>query len=399
MKKKESSKRPKISPPSQSTGGNGILTFTSPLLFRMRLVLSCLSQLPIVIQGIREVETEPGLNEAELCFARALAQSCDGSKLVINDTGTRIHFRPGMLTGGLIEILDIPPTVHLGWIIEGFLPLCPFFKLPLDLHLNGGLTDSNEEVGVNHLQHVSFKVLERFLGGIPTLTVKSRGFKPLGGGSIHFTSPTVKRHLEIVKDLHNEDLKVLRIRGVAQGSRVNPQLINRLASASRSVLEEYSSDVFVQTDSRSSRTKDCGNSPGYSLTLWAELVSPESIKQEHTVKLSIAGILSANGCYAVKEDSPEVLAKRVSLELLNQIKSRSSVDSVDQSLLISLMATSQQVVIKANFGIELSEHAQEMLRLVKRFLGVSFQLSQTHAGLIQISCLGNGVGKVSRNVT
>lgn len=134
--------------------------------FRTRLVCSVLSLHPVVMTGIREDEEEPGLNESELCFARAVAEACHGSKLVINETGTRVTFTPGMLSGGKVVVDDVHPEVNLGWIVEGFLPLTPFFKSPLQLTLAGGLTDEDGEVGINHLRNVSLKLLQKFTGEV-----------------------------------------------------------------------------------------------------------------------------------------------------------------------------------------------------------------------------------------
>lgn len=369
--------------------------------FRTRLVCSVLSLHPVVMTGIREDEEEPGLNESELCFARCVALACHGSKLVINETGTRVTFTPGMLSGGKVVVDDVHPEVNLGWIVEGFLPLTPFFKAPLRLELAGGLTDEEGEVGINHLRNVSLKLLQKFTGDAGLLECRTRGFSPDAGGAITLTCPTVRKHLQIPTDLDSSQLRVLKIRGTAQASRVNPQLANRLATASRSKLEEFATDVFINTDCRSSRTKDCGASPGYSLSVWAEFVDPKQLKEKHVDLVRAVTVLGASGCYSAEsKETPEALAVRVSNLLLDQIAHRGCVDAMDQTLLLLLMACCPEQIIKANVGKTLAPHAVQALRVIKQFLGVKFHLAvDPSTDLVHVSCLGNGVGNIARNVT
>lgn len=210
----------------------------------------------------------------------------------------------------------------------------------------------------------------------------------------------MRKHLQIPTDLDSTSLRVLKIRGTAQASRVNPQLANRLATASRSRLEEFAADVFINTDCRSSRTKDCGASPGYSLSVWAEFVDPAVLKEHHIDVVKTTALLGTSGAYELEnKETPEQLALRVSNALFAQIDNRGCVDVMDQTLLVLLMACCPEQITKANVGKMLSSHTMQALRVIKQFLGVKFHIATDSADLIHLSCLGNGVGNVARNVT
>lgn len=364
--------------------------------FRSRLVLSVLSQRAVIISKIREDSENPGMNANEVAFSRLIAQVANGSWSEINETGTRMHFKPGVPTGGKVS-MRVPEEVDMGWMIEGLLPLVAFCKTPLEVEITGGITDGNEELGVDLLRAVGLRVLEKF--GLPGAAIKCnvRGYAPEGGGAVYFTAPVIRKHLVVPADLGDDQLRVAKIRGVAHSAKVNPQMANRVATQARSELEKFAPDVFINTDCRSSKTGDAGSSPGYGLTLWAELVNPEQAK--HQAIVQIASVTGASGTY-VKDDTPEGTGLRVSRALFAQIANHGSVDITHQSLMIMLMALCPEQVVRVNFGKTLSEHAIGTLREVKEFLGITFKIaSDSQTKIINLTCVGNGVGNFARKVT
>jgi len=390
---------------AKSSGSKGMDTKTaivvkSATMFRVQLVCSVLSQRALVMTNIREDSERPGLTEAEIAFAKMLAEVTNGTRLSINETATRLSFQPGVPKGGA-HTITVEPSINMSWIIEGVLPLAPFCKDPLQLTLVGGITDSDEEVGINLLRAVSIRLLEKFGVYGAAIDCTQRGFPPNGGGAVTFSCPVIRKHLMVPSEFDNCELKALRIRGLAQSSRVNPQLANRVATKARSILEEIAADVFINTDCRSNRTKDAGNSPGYGLTLWCELVDPKLAETTHADTLPIASVVGTSGVYVDEKDSPEALATRVAHDLVKELKQRGSVDHFHQSLIILLMANCPEEVVRANIGLVLSEHAVGTLRVVHQFLGVQFNItpSKEHHGCILISCVGNGVGNFARKVT
>ena len=66
--------------------------------FRQRLVVSILSHRSLLIRNIRADDLEnPGLKDYEASFLRLIDQMTNGSRMEINNTGTQLKFRPGIL--------------------------------------------------------------------------------------------------------------------------------------------------------------------------------------------------------------------------------------------------------------------------------------------------------------
>jgi RNA 3'-terminal phosphate cyclase-like protein len=76
-----------------------------------------------------------------------------GTKIEINETGTTLRFKPGLLMGGPITH-DCGTSRSMGWFIEGILPLAPFCKFPLNLTLSG-ITNDDLDLSVDILTQVS----------------------------------------------------------------------------------------------------------------------------------------------------------------------------------------------------------------------------------------------------
>ena len=189
------------------------LDYTGPSFFRQRLVLSTLSTLPLIITDIRYGQEEPGIRDFEAGVIWLLEKIMSGAVIEINETGTRIAFRPGILTGGSIEH-NCNLNKSIGYYLEVLLMVAPFCKEPLKARLRG-VTNCCDEASVDYLKQTSLKLMER--AGIDGVDVKivSRGTKPLGGGEVVF-SVLVQKLKPWLAGL------VKKVRGVACTMRVAP---------------------------------------------------------------------------------------------------------------------------------------------------------------------------------
>jgi RNA 3'-terminal phosphate cyclase-like protein len=61
------------------------------------LLLSLLSGRQIIVKGIRSDATNPGLAEYEIDLLKLLEKVTNGTTSVINKTGTKLSFRPGII--------------------------------------------------------------------------------------------------------------------------------------------------------------------------------------------------------------------------------------------------------------------------------------------------------------
>lgn len=71
--------------------------------FRQRLVCATLTGKRLILEEIRADEEEPGLTDFEASFLRLLDTITNGSHIEINETGTRLKYRPGFIIGGSFE--------------------------------------------------------------------------------------------------------------------------------------------------------------------------------------------------------------------------------------------------------------------------------------------------------
>ncbi|KAI6656484.1 RNA 3'-terminal phosphate cyclase-like protein [Oopsacas minuta] len=362
------------------------LEYTGPSFFRQRLVLSTLSTLPIIISDIRYGEEEPGIREYEAGVIWLLEKIMSGAAIEINETGTRIVYKPGILIGGPIEhVCNLDKSI--GYYLEVLLMVAPFCKEPIKARFKG-VTNCCDDPSVDYLKHTSLKLLDR-AGISPGLDIKiiSRGAKPLGGGEVLFTCPVIQK----LKPLHWLDPGLVKkVRGIACTMRVAPTNANRMIDECRGVFNRFLPDVFIVSDH--AKGKESGKSPGYGMCLVAETTS--------------GTLLAANTFTSVGEgihpDRPEDIGKNCSHLLLEEIFRGGCVDTRNQSLVLLLMAMASDGVSRVIMGY-LTDYTIEFLRHLKDFFGVMFKVETKpdstggmHRQLVYLSCSGMGYWSIGR---
>ncbi|PNH12636.1 putative RNA 3'-terminal phosphate cyclase-like protein [Tetrabaena socialis] len=257
-----------------------MLRFKGCQHFRQRLVCSTLSGRPIRIDDIRAADPEsPGLRDFEASFLRLLEKLTNGCAVEINETGTSLRYRPGVVVCGSGLSHECGGARSIGYFLEPLLLLGLFGKKPLTITLRG-ITNDATDPGVDTFRTVTLPLLRKALGledGLE-LRVVSRGAAPGGGGEVVLRVPLVKQ-LGAVK-MEDEGM-VKRIRGVSYSMKVSPQVTNRMVDGARGVLNDLLADVYVFTDATSGASS--GKCPGYGITLVAETTS--------------GCLLSAEACY------------------------------------------------------------------------------------------------------
>ena len=167
-----------------------LLRYKGCTLFRQRIVASLLSHNSLVITDIRGQgsgsisgsDEKFGLLDFEANFLKLIEKLTDGSAIEINETGTVLRFKPGLLIGGRISH-DCSFNRCIGWYIEGILPLAMFCKFPLDIKFTG-ITNDAFDLSVDILTSVTFPLLVNFGIVGAKLSIKRRGSPPKGGGKI-----------------------------------------------------------------------------------------------------------------------------------------------------------------------------------------------------------------------
>lgn len=368
--------------------------------FRLRLILSLLSNRPLLLRNIRSDDLDaPGLHEHEASFLRLLDRLTNGTKIEINATGTQLRFKPGVLLGGEVEHtcpISSGSSRSVGWYLEGIAPLAAFGKEPLSLTLHG-ITDGTSDVDPSPdylmASFIPF-MIKLGIGGDdnsndgrfpPSIKVSRRGAAPLGGGTVHFYCP-------IVKELKPLELlnfgKVKRVRGNAISCRIPPSSAARVAHSAKGVLHRLLPDVWIHTDvhsgSRKKANEDagagggCGQSPGLSVMLTATTTEGICLSAECSMNHNLRGGDSDNNNYNQpierrQMELPEDLGKRSSAMLLHEIHAGGCVDTSCQSFALLMMCLTPEDVSRIRLG-PLSQYTIVSLRLYKEALGVEFKL-------------------------
>jgi RNA 3'-terminal phosphate cyclase-like protein len=378
------------------------ITFEGSNCFRQRLVLSVLTGKTLIINKIRHKDIESGINESEMNLLKLIEKVTNGSNIYVDESGTQLRFKPGILFGGQIDH-NCGLDRSIAYYIEVLLMLSPFCKRPIEATLEG-ITNDQIDASVDAIKHSSLSVIKRFLGAADNneleIKIVSRGLRPLGGGTVTFKCP-VRRVLRPLQLL--ESGKVKRIRGVAFATRVSPQMANRMVDIAKGILLKYIPDIYIYTDHL--KGKNSGKSPGFGLSLVAET----------TNGVFYTGEAVSNPSGSGKELSvPEDIAKEAAHSLLNDIYRGGAVDTLNQGMTALFMAFGQRDLSKVQFG-PLSPYTIQLLRHIKEFLELTFKLESSQSNTdynedieneyktgskkIIATCIGIGFTNLSKTVS
>ncbi|GAQ89366.1 RNA 3'-terminal phosphate cyclase [Klebsormidium nitens] len=364
--------------------------------FRQRLVCATLAGTPFRIDEIRASDSNPGLRDFEANLLRLLEKVTNGCVVEINETGTRLRYKPGVIVcgGGLVH--DCGTSRGIGYFLEPLILLALFAKKNLQIVLRG-VTNGLQDPGVDTFRTTTLPLLRQF--GVSTdgleLRIVKRGAPPLGGGEVMLKVPVVGASLQAVN--WTDEGMVKRIRGVAYSARVSPQMANRMVDSARGVLNRLLPDVYIFTDHYTGA--ESGKSPGYGLALVAESTSGCLISTEATAEVSSAADERDREAGPAPEALlPEDIGARAAHQLLDEIRQGGVVDSTHQGFLFMLCALCPEDVSKVRVG-RLSPNAIRMLRCIKDFFGVQFSIKPDSAtGTVILSCVGSGYKNLSRKV-
>lgn len=357
------------------------LQFQGSSHFRQRIICATLSGKPIVITDIRASKATPGLQDFEGNFLKLIEKFTKGCTVEISNKGTTVKYTPGIIIGGTINH-HCGKTRSIGYCLEGLLCLAPFAKTPTNATLRG-ITNDDTDASVDTLRTSILSVMTRFGVSVEeglNIKVLARGAPPSGGGTVLFTCPIVKE----LTPMHLTDFgKVKRIRGIAYATRVSPQLANRLIDGARTILNSFTSDIYITADHRKAG-QDAGGSPGYGITLLAETTTGCTLTAE---KIGVGGSV------------PEDLGLLAANILLEEVLRGGCVDTSTQSLALLFMCLCPEDVSKVRLG-PLSDYTIQFVRHLQDFFGVMFKIQpDAESKTVLFSCVGIGYKNLARKIT
>ncbi|XVF47012.1 hypothetical protein PTKIN_Ptkin03bG0074800 [Pterospermum kingtungense] len=292
---------------------------------RQRLLLATLRSTPILIEDIHADDTLPGLRPHEISLLRLFEKLTDDCFIEINETGTKLKYKPGIIVGGGKLVHDCGVSRAIGYFLEPLVLLGLFARKNLSIILKG-ITNDSKDPSVDTFRSTTFPMLKRF--GVPSeglkLEIKSRGVSPHGGGEVHLAVPMVQH---LTATIWTDEGMVKRIRGEAFTTRVNAQNGHEMIYAARGIFNCLLPDVYIASDHRN--RSEAGNSSGYGISLVAETTSGCCISADTTIS-------SPRGEEAddIEGDDKKVRAaevgKQIASLLLEEIEKGGVVDSTHQ---------------------------------------------------------------------
>ncbi|KAL3813345.1 hypothetical protein ACJIZ3_014613 [Penstemon smallii] len=364
---------------------------------RLRLLLSTISTTPVLIEDIRTDSTWPGLRPHEVSFLRLLEKISDDCVVEINETGTKLKYKPGIIMGGRHLVHDCGTSRSIGYFLEPLIVLGLFGKKPLSIRLRG-ITNDSKDPSVDTFRAATLPILKQF--GVPSdglqMKIESRGVLPHGGGEIILSIPIIQENLKAVNWI--DEGMVKRIRGVTFSTRVSSQFENTMIHAARGIFNRLLPDVHIYTDHKAG--DQAGKSPGYGISLFAETTSGCYISSDTAVSYARMEEEGEMDEEEKKELSPpEEVGEQIAAALLGEIEQGGVVDSSHQGLLFILCALCPQDVSKVRVG-KLSPYGIQVLRNIRDFLGVKFVIKpDPSTGTVILKCVGCGLKNLSRKIS
>ena len=156
--------------------------FQGSTLFRHRIVFATLTHTPIEINNIRLKHEKCGLRDYEMNFLELLDSITNGSLIEINESGTRVRYRPGTIIGSNRALTHKCSTSRgVAYWIEPLIMLLIFGKYETSITLLGA-TYHNLDISIDVIRGVLLPFLIK-LFGITNLKMdlKRRALPPSGG--------------------------------------------------------------------------------------------------------------------------------------------------------------------------------------------------------------------------
>lgn len=364
-----------------------MLTFEGSSLFRHYIAASVVTHRPITIVNIHAsglAGAAPGaapcgIQDYESNYLKFVDKLTTGSEFEVKDDNTTLIFRPGYPVGGRFTHA-VTPSRCVSYVMEAAVLMLPFAKFASEITFTGS-TQSPDDLSVDTFRTVTAKLVELF-GVRCSVRCVSKGAAPGGGGCAILACDNVRRLRSVTVV---ERGKVKRVRGIAFGSNVAPDLLKRCATGAKGVLLQFLPDVYVVTDESAKKERDRESGRGYGVVLVAETTSKTCILSQES-----------NAC---GQEPPELVGERASRLLLDQIAAGGCVDGHHQQLVLMMMAASPDDVSCVRLGRLTPSAISAMVILEKMYSVTCATKEEPSSSLppsVMISCLGANYVNVAK---
>jgi RNA 3'-phosphate cyclase len=226
-------------------------------IIRTAVAFSAIYQKPIRITNIRAKRDNPGLRPQHVEAIKAVKDLCDAEVSDVFPGSSELTFIPRKISGGVTSI-NIGTAGSITLILQTIALVAALGRVPIDLEITGG-TDVKWSPTINYYAKLVLAAY-RSLGISASITVKRRGYYPVGGGNVRFK-------LEPPQKINPIDIQ--------DSSGTRPSVISLCSQLPKSVADRQLSSATnflfqrgIRVDSISS-TQEPANSPGSSILIYS----------------------------------------------------------------------------------------------------------------------------------
>ncbi|KNH09787.1 RNA 3'-terminal phosphate cyclase [Perkinsela sp. CCAP 1560/4] len=378
MNRKSSTKNVSQRLPSVETRNNTEHISGDSQFFRYEIIAALLGNKNL------DIRLSDSLSPAQINFVRFIDRLTDGTHFEVSPDSRRLQMSPGVIIGGTFTHQCVPQR-GVGYWIEAACILCPFAKKPSEISFAQCVTNRSGDVGYDIIRTVTLPIIKKF-GIEGTVQLKkrccmSRDLENLeeADGLVVFSLSNV-RVLDEFQPVPAGFIK--RVRGIAYGVRVAPDLCNQTATSTKGILLKLLPDVYILTDIDNKKASQEERKPpgaGYGLCLITESTTRGAAYSAEEL--------------AAPLESPEDLAMRCVNQLLKEIQIGGAIDRNHQAMCAFLMGLANDMPSRAFFGTELSAASRYLIEhILPNIFHVKFMkrsmISESESPHLEVTCIG-----------
>ena len=317
-------------------------------ILRTATALAAVLEIPCRVFNIRKGREKPGLQTQHLLGLRTLAELCNGRLEGDYLNSTEIKFYPGEIKKEKITV-KIPTAGSITLILQTLIPVCIFAKNPIEIHFDGGATDTFFSPTIDHFSYVFLKILEK-MGAKVEIEILKRGFYPEGGARLRAKIfPAKLKPINLTE--RGKIKKILIISGASQFLK-GKKVAERQAAGVKEILGKLNLPIEEKIEYYDTQ------SPGSQVCLIAEF--------ENT-------ILGMDNLGKLGKRAEDV-GKEAALELLKEQKTNACLDKhlADQILPYMALAEGKSQVTVS----EITEHCKTNIWVIEKFLNGKFKIKE-----------------------
>ena len=312
-------------------------------IIRTAVALSAFTKKTIKIKNIRAKRKNPGLSYQHITAIKLIGKICDAEVIGLEKGSLFIEFHPKEIKGGDYDF-DVGTAGSVTLILQACILPCLFAKEKTLITITGG-TDVRWSPPIDYFINVFIPILKK-MGINIEVDLIQRGHYPKGGGKVRVEISQISN--SILPLTLDEFIKIIKIFGIAHNANLPNNIVERMKNSVIEKLRGFDYDI---------KTEICNSfSSGTGIVLWAE--SPNSILG--------ASSLGERGVRA------EIVGERAINELLQEIKSKSTIDSHMADQILPYLSLSNQD--SCFLTKEISLHAKTNMWLIQQFLDMEFEV-------------------------